>query len=226
VAAIGRARTLLGSMASRPLFGVLRGAFEAYQRSLKARPVLTNMVTSAIVMGSGDRIAQHIEQKSPAELRSFRSWIRTSILASYSMCVGSPFFTVFWRFLDRRIVGSGRFVPAFSKALCTAVIASPLMNGGFYAWATTAEHYMLTEPVEGGKSFEELRRKLEVQFREKYLLTLARSAQVWIPINTLNFMLVPPHLRIVVSQFWATAWSSYLSWLHHQRGDSPVGADL
>jgi protein Mpv17 len=189
-----------------------------YASQLIRQPVLTNAVTSAFVMLAGDRLAQHLEghKQQPKA-----SWARSGVLMSFSSLIASPFFTKFWGVLELRIPGR-TLAAAVGKAAMTALVATPIMNAAFFTYTTTMEHVILPEEAAAMadgtmRQPQPLKAKLRQTFEEKYLETVKMSAMVWIPLNTANFALVPPHMRVLVSQMAAVLWAAFLSIVAHRK---------
>ncbi|KAA0165350.1 hypothetical protein FNF31_02012 [Cafeteria roenbergensis] len=91
------------------------------------------------------------------------------------------------------------------------------MNGMFFTYSTALEHAILPSARDQHASVAEA---IKAQLREKYFRTLQVSAMVWVPINTANFALVPPHMRVVVAQTCAVVWAAYLSLVQHRSTDT------
>lgn len=47
--------------------------------------------------------------------------------------------------------------------------------------------------------------------------TVQTSASVWVPFNTLNFSLIPPHLRPLCMMTMSAGWNFYLSLVQHKE---------
>jgi len=187
------------------MVGRLSAARLWYARCLETRPITTNALTSGTVMLLGDVAAQKLEGSDSIE------WKRTAVLASFNGGFGAPFFTLFWRALEARVPGQ-HLRAAVAKAVLTAVLANPVMNGAFFTYSTALEHAIFPQKPGGPGLLE----AVETKLREKYLRTIATSASVWIPVNTANFALVAPQYRVLVSQGCAVVWSAYLSLVQHE----------
>ncbi len=181
-----------------------------YADRLRRAPMLTNAVTASGVMVAGDIAAQRLEGNRKLV------WQRTAVLASFNSGFGAPFFTLFWRALENRVPGQ-RIGAAVTKAILTSLIANPIMNGMFFTYSTALEHAILPSARDQHASVAEA---IKAQLREKYFRTLQVSAMVWVPINTANFALVPPHMRVVVAQTCAVVWAAYLSLVQHRSTDT------
>lgn len=161
-------------------------------------------------MVAGDVAAQRLEGNQDLV------WQRTAVLASFNSGFGAPFFTLFWRALEARVPGR-RLGAAVTKAILTSLIANPIMNGVFFTYSTALEHLIM--PAGPGERTSVVE-AVKAQLREKYVRTLQVSAMVWIPVNTTNFALVPPHMRVVVAQTCAVVWAAYLSLVQHRSTDA------
>ena len=55
-----------------------------------------------------------------------------------------------------------------------------------------------------------------LKIERELLTTVKSSATVWIPINVINFAVVPPHLRPFGLSFFSVFWNCYLSLVQHR----------
>ena len=96
--------------------------FSAYIRALNTRPILTKTVTSAVLFGAGDFMAQKIEGKplDGARLARMTAW----------GAIFTPFAHMWYGALDKMVPGSGAVVVATKVAL-DQVSARLFGAGGF-----------------------------------------------------------------------------------------------
>lgn len=213
--------------------GVLTGIVAIHRRFLAEHPYKTNAATSGLLMGLGDRVAQYVEKlrileeinsynnndncnnNNPDEknkptptkprLRTpYESYARTSILTVWAGCVSSPWWTWWYTWLHQKYPGK-----IFMWVLVTATIPAPFWNCAFFVFSTAAEHAALSSsPWE--QRFECLHR-IQTKLDHQFLPTVVRSAQLWIPVNILNFYFVPLEFRMFAGSSVAFAWNVYLS---------------
>lgn len=68
-----------------------------------------------------------------------------------------------------------------------------------------------------GMSLMERARDPLAECREKFVSTFGRSCLFWLPAQTLNFMWVPPQLRVVYIGGCALIWVNILCWVKRQN---------
>lgn len=75
-----------------------------------------------------------------------------------------------------------------------------------------------------GMSLMERARDPLAECREKFLETFGRSCLFWLPAQTLNFLWVPPQLRVVYIGGCALVWVNILCWVKRQGFSAETGA--
>lgn len=193
---------------------VLR-ALAWHRHQLVTRPYVTNAVTSGCLMVVGDRLAQRIEEGHGKVLSPRESRTRTGVLTAWSSCVSAPFWTWWYIFLDRILPGR-----VLTWVALTAVVPAPAWNFLFFTVGTALEHVCLEEvdPL-GAESLSTLRTKVEEKVSTHFLPTVVRSASVWIPVNLVNFHLVPRDYRTTMGASVGLLWNVYMSLIQHSEGE-------
>ena len=206
--------------------GVVAGIVAIHRRFLGEHPYKTNAATSGILMGLGDRVAQYVErqrihdelieyekkqqngeqnlQPKPHLRTPYESYARTSILTIWAGCVSSPWWTWWYTWLHQRFPGK-----IFMWVLVTAGIPAPFWNCAFFVFSTAAEHAALA-PSPWEQRYECMNR-IQTKLDHQFLPTVIRSAQLWIPVNILNFYFIPLEFRMLAGSSVAFAWNVYLS---------------
>jgi protein Mpv17 len=64
-----------------------------------------------------------------------------------------------------------------------------------------------------GKSLDEIKGQLG----KVWAPTLVRNWIVWVPIQMLNFGVIPARYQVMVSNLAGVAWNGYLSWVSQQE---------
>jgi len=107
------------------------------------------------------------------------------------------------------------------------VVALP-MTAFFFTYSTTAHHLLETDYSDDvyttsllsttlwNKCMKDVRSKLD----NDLLTTYRNTVIAWTPINAINFMFVPPHLRMVYVSTLSMFWNAYMSLVQHH--DVPV----
>jgi hypothetical protein len=185
-------------------------AFTKIQALFVARPFAVNSAVNGVVMALGDRVAQHIEGKKRTD---WDSYSRTGILTFWSACLATPYWAWWYRFLNRRLPNRQLVWVGL-----TALIPGPISNAVFFAFGTFAEH-AVTHP-RPWETREEAMDLLRAKYREQYVSTIVRSAQLWLPWNVFNFYFVPFEFRLLTGTIVGLGWNVYLSLVQHA---SPEG---
>lgn len=172
---------------------VLPRLIGSYNSALLHRPLRTQVLTSLILFGGGDLIAQQaIERK-----RNQHDWARTARMAGYGAFVFAPLGTRWFKTLDFiRLKSHG--LSTFLKLSIDQLIAAPTMLAFFF----TTMNYL-----EGNDM-----KQAEERLREKWGPTLYKNWMVFGPLQAMNFALVPSHLRLLVLNGASLFWNSYLSY--------------
>jgi hypothetical protein len=148
--------------------------------------------------------------------------------------VVTPFFLGLYKLFDR-FLPPGRGGSAIGSRVLGAFVASIPANFFFFCYGTFVHHTtewasLLAEwnhqipeataiellqevPFDFQMYVSTTRLKLENEF----LNTIIASASMWIPLNTINFSLVPPHLRPLFIMTFSAVWNCYLSLAQHRE---------
>jgi len=163
------------------ILAAFRGNFRAMYTSKYA--VVTNTVTSAGMALLEDVSCQvfeskHSKLKNKDEQGLDHTRTKGMILATV---VCGPFIHYWYRFLDRRF--PGKSARAIAKKCIADVSISPIY---FSVFTSTLVAY------KGGTRDEiacELKQKIPIMFMIDTLL--------WLPLQAINFKLLPPHYRVI-----------------------------
>ena len=74
-------------------------------------------------------------------------------------------------------------------------------------------------------NFNEIGSRILLKYKNDLLETLVKSACLWIPFTTVNFLLVPANFRVVATSFIAVGWNCILSLIQHRdvTSESNIG---
>ncbi len=150
-----------------------------YQAKLASRPVFTQAVSTAILFATGDVLAQQVVEKKGLSEHTLE---RTGRIALYGGCVFGPGATLWYQFLQRRIVFPGR--PN------TEIIARVATDQTVFA-TTNLFLFLSSMAIMEGSSPKE---KLD----KNYLEALKKNWMVWPGAQFINFKYVPLEFRVLV----------------------------
>ena len=197
--------------------------WQRYQRLIKQKPLLTSSITGAGVMVIGDLLAQTIKIKgmnsTGEEDFDFR---RTFCMGTFSGLIMAPTFLFWFRRLDRWFPGNSVRNATIKVIANHAAVAIPF-NALALTYTVTSES--LLSFVLDGAPFDKGAVVGGIEHRCKadlFKLFVASSA-VWVPVNMLNFLFVPSHLRVLPTIFTSLGWNTFLS--HTAHGDVVVKTD-
>uniref|UniRef100_A0A8C4ND79 Mitochondrial inner membrane protein Mpv17 n=1 Tax=Eptatretus burgeri TaxID=7764 RepID=A0A8C4ND79_EPTBU len=168
--------------------------WKGYQTLLKKHPVKTQVCSAATLMMLGDVISQQV-----VENRGFKhhDWPRSGRMAFIGLIYIGPCITLWYRALDYLVHGTSK-TTALKKMLLDQIICAPTILGGFLTFMG----------VLSGLSSEQIANK----FKKDYKDVLITNYYIWPAVQVANFYFVPLNHRLIVVQFVAIFWNSYLSW--------------
>ncbi|EEY61376.1 uncharacterized protein PITG_01671 [Phytophthora infestans T30-4] len=178
-----------------------------YDGWLRRSPMLTKSVTSAVLFGLGDRIAQRVEKSQRGddsrvkEIENDGAFVSDSTARTMRMMIwGCVLFTPIahtWVNFSERVVGSHGKVVVFKKMLLDALVLAPSINTIFF----TSTQMMQ------GKSFGH-----GVDFAvDRLPQTLKANYMIWPLANIVNYSYVPLQYRILFINCVNLVWTSVLS---------------
>ena len=150
-----------------------------YQAKLAQRPILTQAITTSILFATGDTMAQQaVEKRGFAE----HNYARTGRMALYGGCVFGPAATVWFGFLQRKVVIPGR--P--NLEICARVLTDQTV------FASTNLFIFLSSMalMEGSDPRQKL--------KDSYGTALSKNWMLWPAVQFTNFKFVPLEHRVLV----------------------------
>ena len=163
-----------------------------YNAALIRRPYTTQCATAAFLFGTGDVIAQQaIEGRGKNH-----DFARTARLTFYGGALFGPAMTKWYQLLNRIQFSSPTKAVIYRVWLDQAVL-TPVAVGFFFGSMSIME----------GKGFSGAQERIS----SAYTPTLLRNWAVFIPVQVINFAIVPHHLRFVVVSVVSLFWNTYLS---------------
>ncbi|MES1915741.1 MAG: hypothetical protein MHM6MM_007645 [Cercozoa sp. M6MM] len=198
---------------------MFRALMSAYVTRLRQKPYTTNMCSSAIVMFSGDILAQCLAKDNVTALEGI-NWHRTFLMTAWSSLAFSPMWTRYFGVLDRFFGVKPTVKALIGKNLCTIGFMAPFTNLCFISAVTFFESALLKWERNEVFCFDEARQSAEKNLRDKFLKVWQSSAQFWVPVNTVNWLFMPTYARVVFSSVAAFFWNTYLSYVQHHPSDN------
>jgi len=173
----------------------------AYRRLASTAPTATNFCTGAAVMAVGDAAVQlHIE-KHDLDSR------RLAVCSSFNAFLSVPI-ALWYAALDRRWPGT-TFAPMVRKVLVNQAFSSTLISPGFLVWSNA-----LPVLLDGGGATAAKDASVQ-RLRSDGTNAVWKSFVLWLPANTINFLLVPQVWRVAYMSCIGVGWGGYLSYRAH-----------
>ena len=182
-----------------------RGVMQTYLRLLQSHPLRTNSASAGCIGAIGDSIAQRIEARGHDGADKFDMMRTAQMFAFCSTWLGAPQ-SIWFGFLARLMPEGTQY--KLGKTLTVHLgLMAPTTNTLFFAYREA----MRDEPIDTWAS------RLSLRMRLEFPTVTARSLLFWTPAQTVNFMLVPLHLRPLYLNSMMVIWTTYLSIAGHRR---------
>lgn len=155
-------------------------------------------ILSGVLVGTGDIIAQQAVEKKGLKNHDV---MRTVKMTCMGLCIIGPGLRTWYIILERLVQGAGRTV-ALKKMLLDQLIWAPSFLAMFIS----------TVSVLNGKNTKEIKEK----FRNDYVDMMKVNYAIWPAVQMLNFYFVPMQHRVIVVNFVALFWNTYLAYASHK----------
>ncbi|RJE23771.1 hypothetical protein PHISCL_03911 [Aspergillus sclerotialis] len=148
-----------------------------YQSKMARRPILTASITSAVLFGSGDVLAQQLVDRKGFDKHDVA---RTGRMALYGGAIFGPAATTWFSFLQRSIVLKNAKATIVSRVAADQLFFTPTHLTCFLTSMAIMEG---TDPIE----------KLRTTFLTSYKANLT----IWPAVQGFNFSIVPLDYRVL-----------------------------
>lgn len=196
-------RLLFGPQGPQP-FGPLHRFMSGYAKALKKQPLLTNVATGAALACLSDTVCQtQLEQHTRMDwkrLRALTTW------GAFYDGAGNHFLAKVYAGVVYNWFRLCKLRQVIAYAALANFVVSPLVYVPAYHVATR---------VLQGDNIDEAFQKMQ----DKWWPSLRSSWNVWIPLQAMNFGVVPQHLRVATVNAANLVWNVMMDDLAHS---SPV----
>ncbi|KAJ8911419.1 hypothetical protein NQ315_005952 [Exocentrus adspersus] len=170
-----------------------------FRRILDKHPLISNSVIYGSLCVAAEFTQQTVTRKvldSPSKPYDLETIGRYSV---YGTTLAGPALTVWYRFLDKKFVGTA-----------TKIVIKKLLIDQFFFTPQLLVVFYISMSVMERKSdiFEEC--------RSKFVQTFKTSCMFWFPAQATNFLLVPPTFRVTYVGICSFAWVNILCWIKRQ----------
>jgi protein Mpv17 len=185
-----------------------RNLWDRYQRSLEIQPLKTKCLTSGVIALLGDIMGQYLTRSSLAPFAL--DYKRLTIYTITGLTFGPVVVHYWFNFLQRvgdRLQIKNRYGNALALLAIDQTVGSVAINAGFFVF------FMLLKSAWEGNAldFAGTASSVSQKLSNEMVPTLHANWKVWPFANFVNFAFVPPHLRVLFSNFIAVGWSVFLS---------------
>ncbi|KAK9909772.1 hypothetical protein WJX75_007242 [Coccomyxa subellipsoidea] len=170
---------------------VLALAWDRYLRQLEKNPLRTKAITSSVIAGFSDVVAQRMIWKGPL------NWRRTAALAVFGLVWSGPANHYWQAFLERLFRGKRDAATLCKKVLLDQLSYGPLNNVLLMSYIT-----LIVE----GRSWDFTRTKLFNDFAG----VQKNGWRLWPLASFINYRFVPLRLRVLFVNVVAFFWSTFM----------------
>lgn len=158
-----------------------------YKKLFDKYPYRVQILTAGVVTGTADVISQCLTIKKDGHFNIKRTGVMTTI----GLCQIGPVYSVWYRFLK-----TSNITPV-ACVISDQALIGPSLNTSI----------SLSYPLLSGNSVNEVMKGWKTR-----AVSIVKDAwKVWIPAQTVNFVLVPYHLKMIYTVFVSLLWNTYLS---------------
>ncbi|GJQ14213.1 hypothetical protein GpartN1_g6004.t1 [Galdieria partita] len=169
-------------------------AWRSYLRQLQTNPLVTKSITSGII-SSLSTILASIIQDSGEGLKSSKVINEFTI----GLALRAPLVHYFHTFLDKCLF---RNTKQTSPAV---IVAKVILDQFIFSPPFTALYYYVTALMR-----DEPLKPVSQKIRRELFAVMKKSWLLWIPVNAINYALVPLELRVLFANIIDVFWTAYL----------------
>jgi len=177
-----------------------------YLRKLDEKPIVTLTLSTAGLFTAGDIFAQNLVEKR----YTHAPWdiTRTIRVGAVGLLFMGPSYAVWYRGLDKLIIGSG----------VKQTIGKVALDQGIMAWVFCA-WFVMANAVLSGHSLDDAWGEWTTHRRD----IMEANYKLWPAAQLLNFSLVPSAHRVLFVNLVSIGWNTFLAWKSHRTPrDSPA----
>lgn len=192
-----------------------------YSKSLKLRPLLTNVLTASSLCVVSDSISQAFERsKANAISRNdaqdavqTHSWYRSLCMSIYGATVYGWLITYWFKILNHIVPQENiTFALVLKKVTINQFFMSPILNSLFFTYVTATRDMTST-----------LRQKLaqiEKKLKKDLIPTMKRSCVFWGIVQTVNFSVISTTYQLLYTNTAFVIWTTYIAFVGFQKLDN------
>jgi protein Mpv17 len=188
-----------------------RQLFQHYNKLLTTHPLRTNVATGGLLAGVSDIICQTLVEATDDDEQSF-SIRRTLSIAAFGAGYNGGICTVIYP-LYTRLLPSWFAQTTMRTGLGSTIIDNCIHSPVFYV-----PTFFITTGMLQGDSLE----TSVATLTHGYWETMRMTWLMWVPLQSINFSIVPPRMRVLVLSsgcFFYTCGIDYLLEKHRKNGE-------
>uniref|UniRef100_A0A7G3AF19 Mitochondrial inner membrane protein Mpv17 n=1 Tax=Lutzomyia longipalpis TaxID=7200 RepID=A0A7G3AF19_LUTLO len=171
----------------------IRQISTGYRKALTRYPLLMQSLQTGILMASGDVIAQVVVEKTDNY-----NYLRTAQFSAIGLFMAGPGLRFWYGILDKHIHGRNVKIKTLKKVALDQLIFAPTFMLAFLGVLGVMKGQALPE--------------IEDKIRADYVDILKTNYCIWPWVQLANFSIIPLNYQVLVVQFVAIFWNTYLSW--------------
>ena len=175
----------------------MRWLLNRYLDLLLRHPWKVTSISTGFLVGIGDTISQRIIEKK--DTHDVRRNVKMTCIGTFYI---GPAQMTMYNTVEKMFPLANR-VSLVKKMLVTQLVWAPFIIGSIF----------LLSDVLDGRGVDDIAEK----FRTSYFRTLFTGYLIWPLAQCLIFSFVPLHLRVLVTNFIALFWNTYLTWVVNSR---------
>lgn len=184
--------------------------FKRYNQLVLKRPLVTNMVTTGILFGTGDCLAQKFFPEHENSTYDYQRSLRSII---YGTLIFAPMGDKWYKFINtvkspiRSSNGNiNKYLDVVTRVAGDQLVFAPFVGIPMY-------YTMMTFMEFSSNPLDDIRRKLN----NSLWPTLKTNWLVWPAFQMLNFSLIPVQMRLLLVNVVSIGWNCYLSYIHNKK---------
>ena len=177
-----------------------------YNNLLERKPRPTTIISTGIILGTGDILMQAFEQRKTIKKFKYEPK-RTACMAAYGSIVFGTF-SYYWycKWLPQMVPVGAAAIPTLKQTCAKVALDETLQS-----WFAIGTFLPIMTLLEGG-SMLEAQSKLKKDFWTIYKTDL----MFWPFVQFLNFKFVPNHYQALVVSTISVFWGAFLSYVQHR----------
>ncbi|XP_071729944.1 uncharacterized protein [Rutidosis leptorrhynchoides] len=165
-----------------------------YLGMIKAKPIITKSITSALIYTAADFTSQTMTRSSSEAY----DLIRTCRMAGYGMIIAGPSLHFWFNFVSR-LLPKQDIIATFKKMFMGQALFGPFMTAAFFS---------VNAALQGEKGHE-----IVARLKRDMLPTMINNVIYWPLCDFITFRFVPVHLQPLVSNSFSYVWTIYITYM-------------